>query len=176
MNTGSTSPIPPYHRGVTLSHPAISPKNEIGTMESTNSKLVGIATSMLVIMISRVVIIAMVMVMPMMITMVMSAHAQDMKSGEAMFRQCAACHTLEAGKNKIGPSLHGVFGRKAGTVDGFTYSDAMKNSEITWDEKTLAEYLRAPKKMVPGTKMTFAGIKNDTKLQDLIASIAWPRI
>ena len=136
-------------------------------MELTNSKLMGIAISMLMSIIGRVMIIAMVMAMPMI--MAMPARAQDLKSGEAVFRQCAACHTLEAGKNKIGPSLHGVFGRKAGAVDGFAYSEAMKNSGITWDEKTLTEYLRAPKKMVPGTKMTFAGIKNDTKLQDLIA-------
>ncbi len=137
-------------------------------MDLTKSKLMAIATSMLVMPIIGRMIIAMAMLVMTMMTMPMGAHAQDVKSGEAVFRQCAACHTLEAGKNKIGPSLHGLFGRKAGTVDGFTYSEAMKNSGITWDEKTLTEYLRAPKKMVPGTKMTFAGIKNDAKLQDLI--------
>ncbi|WP_374371298.1 cytochrome c family protein [Dongia sp.] len=97
------------------------------------------------------------------------ANAQDLKSGEAVFKQCTACHALEAGKNKLGPSLHNVFGRSAGQAEGFAYSDAMAGSGLTWDEATLAEYLRAPKKLVPGTKMIFAGVKNEAKLQDLIA-------
>ncbi|WP_374366914.1 cytochrome c family protein [Dongia sp.] len=98
-----------------------------------------------------------------------AATAQDAKKGETVFKQCMACHTLEAGKNKIGPSLHGVIGRAAASVEGFAYSDAMKSSGLTWDEATLAEYLRAPRKIVPGTKMVFAGIKQDDKLQNLIA-------
>ena len=97
------------------------------------------------------------------------AMAQDLKSGEATFKQCVACHSLEAGKNKIGPSLHGVMGRPAGAAEGFAYSDAMKSSGLVWDEATLTEYLRAPKKLVPGTKMVFVGVKKEDKLQDLIA-------
>lgn len=97
------------------------------------------------------------------------ANAQDMKSGEAVFKQCTACHALEADKNKLGPSLHNVFGRSAGQAEGFAYSDAMAGSGLTWDEATLTEYLRAPRKLVPGTKMIFAGVKNEAKLQDLIA-------
>ena len=98
-----------------------------------------------------------------------SSWAQDIKKGEVLFKQCVACHTVEAGKNKVGPSLHGVFGSAAGHVEGFAYSPAMKGSGLTWDEATLIEYLRAPKKLVPGTKMAFPGIKNDEKLKDLIA-------
>lgn len=102
-------------------------------------------------------------------TFPIAARAQDVKKGEVIFRQCAACHALEEGKTKIGPSLHGMFGRQAGSVSGFTYSDAMKNSGLTWDEGTLSNYLHSPKALVPGTKMTFPGIKDDGKLQDLIA-------
>lgn len=98
-----------------------------------------------------------------------AASAQDIKKGEIVFRQCAACHALEAGKNKVGPSLHAVFGRQAGTIEGFAYSDAMKKSGLTWDESNLAQYLHAPKAMVPGTKMVFVGIKDEAKLLDLIA-------
>jgi cytochrome c len=98
-----------------------------------------------------------------------SSWAQDIKNGEAVFKQCVACHTVEAGKNKVGPSLHGVFGSSAGHVEEFAYSPAMKGSGLTWDEATLIEYLRAPKKLVPGTKMAFPGVKNDQKLKDLIA-------
>jgi cytochrome c2 len=81
--------------------------------------------------------------------------------GEAVFKKnCAICHTIEAGKNKLGPSLAGVVGRKAGSIDGFNYSPANKNSGLTWDEATLDVYLTDPKAKVPGTKMTFAGLKD----------------
>ena len=81
--------------------------------------------------------------------------------GEIVFKKnCTVCHTLEAGKNKIGPSLAGVVGRKAGSVPGFAYSAANKNSGDTWDEQTLDTYLTDPRKFMPGTKMVFAGIKN----------------
>lgn len=93
----------------------------------------------------------------------------DAAAGEKAFAKCKVCHTLEAGKNKIGPTLHGLFGRKAGTVEGFAYSDAMKNSGIVWDEDTLKKYLPDPKAMVPGTKMAFAGIKKEDELENLIA-------
>ena len=87
----------------------------------------------------------------------------------ATFAQCAACHAVEAGKNGVGPSLAGVFGSKAGSVAGYSYSDANKNSGLTWDEATLDTYLTNPMKMVPGTKMTFAGISDPQKRADLIA-------
>ncbi len=96
------------------------------------------------------------------------ARADD--PGEAVFKKsCAVCHTVEAGKNKIGPSLAGVVGRKAGSVAGYTYTDANKNSGDTWDEATLDTYLQDPRKFVPGTKMIFAGLKNADDRKALIA-------
>jgi cytochrome c len=98
-----------------------------------------------------------------------SARAQD--AGEAVFkRNCAICHTTEPGKNKIGPSLAGVVGRKAGSIPDYSYSQANKSSGVTWDEATLDTYLTAPTKFVPGTKMVFAGLKNP---DDRTAVIAW---
>jgi cytochrome c len=97
-----------------------------------------------------------------------AARAQD--AGEAVFkRYCAVCHTVEAGKNKIGPSLAGIVGRKSGSVPGFSYTDANKNSGVTWDEQTLDTYLTDPKKFIPGTKMLFAGVKSDDDRKALIA-------
>jgi cytochrome c len=82
------------------------------------------------------------------------------EDGEKVFKKyCTACHTVEPGKNKIGPSLSGVVGRKAGTAPGFQYSDAMKNSGITWSDEELEKYLADPKATVPGNKMAFAGVK-----------------
>ena len=94
----------------------------------------------------------------------------DAAAGKTVFNVCKACHTIEAGgPNRVGPNLHGIVGRKAGTHDGFAYSDAMKNSGITWDEAKLNEYVKDPKATVPGNKMAFAGIKDDAKRADLIA-------
>lgn len=76
----------------------------------------------------------------------------------AAFAQCAACHSTEQGKMGVGPSLAGVYGTKSGEVAGYTFSDAMKGANLTWDDATLDEYLTAPMKKVPGTKMTFAGL------------------
>ena len=99
-----------------------------------------------------------------------AAHADgDAANGEKIFAKCKACHTVEAGKNKVGPSLAGVVGRKAGTAEGFNYSDAMKNSGLTWDEATLNTYLTGPKKLVPGTKMAFPGLPNEQDRLDVIA-------
>ena len=99
-----------------------------------------------------------------------SASAQDPAKGEKIFVTCKTCHQIgEGAKNAIGPELNGIIGRKAGSVAGYSYSDANKNSGITWDGANLAEYLKDPKAKVPGTKMVFAGIKDDKKIQDLIA-------
>ena len=99
-----------------------------------------------------------------------AAHADgDADKGKKVFNKCKACHTLEAGKNRVGPSLHGIMGRPAGTAEGFKYSDAMKGSGITWDEATLDTYLKDPKAMVPGTKMVFAGLKKEDDIKDLLA-------
>jgi cytochrome c len=95
--------------------------------------------------------------------------AQDAKEGEKAFAKCRACHSLEDGKNGVGPSLHGVLGRKSGTAPKFNYSKAMADKGVTWDEKTLAAYLSDPKAYIPGNKMTFPGIKKDSEMQDLLA-------
>jgi cytochrome c len=100
---------------------------------------------------------------------IVSTGAVAEEPGETLFKKnCAICHTLEEGKNKIGPSLAGVVGRKAGSVPGFAYSAANKNSGDTWDEMTLDTYLTDPRKFMPGTKMVFAGLKNSEDRKALI--------
>jgi len=96
--------------------------------------------------------------------------AQDVAAGENSFKKCAVCHSIgEGATNKIGPELDGLDGRKSGTVAGFDYSDANKNSGITWNEASFKEYIKDPKAKIPGTKMIFAGIKNDKEVDDLWA-------
>jgi cytochrome c len=102
-----------------------------------------------------------------------TAQAADPAAGQKIYsQQCALCHSTSAGRNLIGPSLDGVIGRKAGTVPGYSYSTANKNSGLTWDEATLDKYLVNPQKMIPGTKMTYAGLKNSAKRADLVAYLA----
>jgi cytochrome c len=93
----------------------------------------------------------------------------DAAKGEKVFAKCKACHAVEAGKNKVGPSLAGLFGRMAGTTEGYTYSDAMKSSGIVWGDDTLHKYLEKPKDLVPGTKMAFPGLKQAQDRDDVIA-------
>ncbi len=98
------------------------------------------------------------------------ASAQDAAAGEKVFAVCKACHQVgDTAKNVVGPVLNGLFGRHSGSVEGYSYSEANKNSGITWDEATFAEYIKDPKAKIPGTKMIFAGIKDDKKVKDLIA-------
>lgn len=101
--------------------------------------------------------------------LVREATAADPANGKAVFQQCAACHSLAAGEIKLGPSLAGVVGRKAGSAEGFNYSLAMKASGLIWDEATLHRYLANPRSVVPGTKMAFAGVRDPKRVDDLIA-------
>ena len=97
------------------------------------------------------------------------AAAQDMAAGKSSFAKCRACHSPEEGKNLIGPSLHGLFGRKAGSVAGFNYSAPNKASGIVWNDDTLFTYLENPQKFIPNTKMIFPGIKSEKERRNLIA-------
>ena len=99
-----------------------------------------------------------------------SANAQDVSAGERSFNKCRACHQVgETAKNAVGPSLNGLFGRKAGTVAGYNYTAANKDSGLTWDEATFREYIKDPKAKIPGTKMIYAGLKDEQKTNDLVA-------
>ena len=94
------------------------------------------------------------------------ALAQDVAAGKSSFNKCLACHAIgEGAKNKVGPVLNGLEGRKSGTVEGYSYSDANKNSGITWNKDTFLEYIKDPKAKIPGTKMIFAGIKNEKEVE-----------
>ena len=102
--------------------------------------------------------------------MTATASAQDLDNGKAVFGKCRACHQVgEKARNLVGPSLNGLFGRKAGTIEGFRYSEANKTSGIVWDEATFREYIKNPRAKIPGTKMVFAGIRDDRDIDDLIA-------
>ena len=96
------------------------------------------------------------------------ASAQDAEAGKGVFNKCRACHSIEAGKNMVGPSLAGIAGRKAAAGAGFNYSDAMKASGKTWDDPTLDAYIADPKGAIPGNKMVFVGIKDEADRKNLI--------
>jgi len=99
-----------------------------------------------------------------------AASAQDAAAGEKVFLKCRACHQVgETAKNGVGPQMNGLFGRKAGTVEGYNYSDANKNSGLTWDEATFREYIKNPRAKIPGTKMVFAGLTNETEIDNIVA-------
>lgn len=95
----------------------------------------------------------------------------DAAKGKRVFNKCKTCHALTEEKNKIGPHLVGILGRKSGSVAGFKYSDAMQKAGIVWDEKAISDYIADPKKFVPGNKMVLAPIKDDDQREDLIAYI-----
>jgi cytochrome c len=98
------------------------------------------------------------------------AQAQDAAAGEKTFAQCRACHQVgENAKNAVGPVLNGLFGRHSGSVEGYNYSPANKNSGITWDEATFKEYIQNPRAKIPGTKMVYAGLKDEQRINDLVA-------
>ena len=101
-----------------------------------------------------------------------AASAQDVEKGAVSFKKCAICHKIGPGAtNLVGPVLNGLDGRRSGSVAGFSYSDANKNSGIVWNEETFAEYIKDPRAKIPGTKMIFAGIKNQPEIDDLWAYI-----
>jgi cytochrome c len=98
------------------------------------------------------------------------ALAQDAAAGKTSFNKCLACHAIgEGAVNKVGPQLNGLDGRKSGTASDFKYSEANKNSGITWNEAQFKDYIRDPKAKIPGTRMAFAGIKNEKEVDDLWA-------
>jgi len=99
-----------------------------------------------------------------------NAAAQDLAAGEASFKKCLPCHAVgEGAKNKVGPELNGIDGRHSGTAPGYSYSDANKNSGITWDEAQFLDYIKDPRAKIKGTKMIFPGIKNETEAKNLWA-------
>ena len=100
------------------------------------------------------------------------ANAQDLAAGEQSFRKCLPCHSVgEDARNKVGPPLNGLDGRKSGTME-YSYSEANKKANITWSTASFKDYIENPMAKVPGTKMTFAGIKNETEIANLWAYLA----
>ena len=96
--------------------------------------------------------------------------AQDVSNGEDVFKRCRACHQVgETAKNAVGPKLNGLFGRKAGAIEGFNYSEANKNSGVTWDDQTFATYIKDPRAFMPGNRMAFAGVQDEQEVSDLAA-------
>ena len=99
-----------------------------------------------------------------------AATAQDLAAGETSFKKCLPCHAVGEGATaKVGPALNGLDGRKAGSIPGYTYSDANKASGMVWSEEVFREYIKDPMGKIPGTKMAFAGIKNETEIGNLWA-------
>ena len=99
-----------------------------------------------------------------------SALAQDLAAGENSFKKCLPCHSVgEDAKNKVGPVLNGLEGRKSGTIEGYNYTEANKTSGITWDEVQFREYIQDPRAKIKGTKMVFAGIKSENEITSLWA-------
>jgi cytochrome c len=109
--------------------------------------------------------------LPLLLTVAMLMRpAMAQSAGAAVFNRCKVCHSLAAGAHSpVGPDLHGLFGRTAGTAPGFSFSPAMKKSGVVWNDDTLAKFLRDPQGFIPGNRMGFPGIKDDKELDDLLA-------
>jgi cytochrome c len=131
------------------------------SLDRTSNSLAGVRMRFLIRCCASLVLLALVVIHP--------AAAGDVEAGKAAFKKCALCHTTEAGKNKVGPSLFGVVGRKSASLDGYNYSEAMKKFDHTWDPETLDAYLTDPRAVVPLTKMIYPGIKDKTERDDVIA-------
>ncbi len=112
------------------------------------------------------------MVAAMLISPVVARADGDAAAGKTSFNKCAICHSIKQGENKIGPSLYGIVGRPAHSESGYTYSEAMKKYDVTWDAETLNAYLVDPRKVVAGTKMIFPGLKDDAERGNVIAYLA----
>src|SRR6478609_7640620 len=105
--------------------------------------------------------------------MIQVAHAQEVAAGEQSFKKCFPCHSVgEGAKNKVGPVLNGLDDRHSGTVEGFSYSEANKNSGITWNKAAFLDYIKDPRAKIPGTKMIFPGIKNEKEAENLWAYLS----
>lgn len=118
-------------------------------------------------MIMRAILSSLVLLFP---ALALPAAAQDISAGERSFAKCRSCHQVgESARNLVGPELNGLIGRHSGAVEGYSYSAANKNSGLTWDEATFAEYIKDPKAKIPGTKMIFVGIKSEKEIKDLTA-------
>ena len=115
----------------------------------------------------RAILSSLVLLLP---VLTHAAMAQDISAGERSVAKCRACHQVgEGARNLVGPELNGLIGRHSGAVEGYSYSNANKNSGLTWDEATFAEYIKDPRARIPGTKMIFVGIKSEKEIKDLIA-------
>lgn len=98
-----------------------------------------------------------------------ASYTTDAAAGEKVFAACKTCHAVQEGKNMVGPSMYAIHGRTSGQVPGYTYSAANKNSGIVWSDDKLFQYLENPQRVIPGTKMTYTGVKDPQKRADLIA-------
>ena len=99
-----------------------------------------------------------------------AAFGQDVAAGETTFRKCLPCHAVgEGARNKVGPLLNGLEGRRSGTIEGYSYTQVNKDADIVWSDATFKDYIADPRAKIPGTKMVFNGIKNDEEVADLWA-------
>jgi cytochrome c len=99
-----------------------------------------------------------------------AAQAQDVTAGQRVFNQCRACHQVgETARNLVGPQLNGLFGREAGSIENYNYSQAFQNLDKVWDHENFTVYIQDPRGVTPGTKMVYAGLKNEQQIADLIA-------
>jgi cytochrome c len=113
---------------------------------------------------------------PLMVSLILAALTHpanavgDPAAGEKVFLKCRACHQIgETARNAVGPKLNGLLGRRAGSIEGYSYSLANKNSGIIWDEATFRDYIKAPQAKIPSTKMVFPGLKADQEIDDILA-------
>jgi cytochrome c2 len=110
-----------------------------------------------------------VLVCSLTLAIVINARGADIEKGKAVFERCAACHSLEAGKNDDAPTLRAIFGRRIAAIEEFRYSPAMKRSDVVWTQSTLDTFLEDPQAFIPGNRMPFDGLKEKSEREDLLA-------